>query len=119
MPFKNEIKNLATNFPGLLDPYRLDLFNNELIELKKQGFNKLVEHILSNKYQYTLTPSLFELYICRWLISLDICKDLLYEPDDQQYPPDFRFSIGDHLFQIEAKVITQLVNEEVKKKLNQ
>ena len=117
MPFKNEIKKLATNFPGLLDPYRLVLFNNQLIELKKQGFNKLVENILSNEDQYTLTPFLFELYICRWLILLDICKDLLYEPDDQQYPPEFRFSIGDQLFQIEAKVITQLVNEEVKKKL--
>lgn len=117
MPFKNEIKKLASNFPGLLDPYRLDFFNNQLIELRKQGFNKLVKNILSNKNQYTLTPFIFEFYICRWLISQYICKDLVYEPDDQQYPPEFRFSIGDHLFQIEAKVITQLVNEEVKKKL--
>jgi hypothetical protein len=41
----------------------------------------------------------------------------VYEPADIAKPPEFAFNIDDKSFQIEAKVITQMNNETVKKKL--
>ncbi len=117
MPYKKRIKNVAANFPGLMDSDRLDLLNSQLIDLQKQGYNKLVENFLSNKNQYTIRPFLFEIYLCRWLLSQNKIRDVIYEPDDMDRPPEFVFKIDDKIFQIEAKVITQLINETIKKKL--
>lgn len=117
MPFKDRIKRVAANFPGLLEPSRLNLLNSQLIELYRKGFTKLVNNFLSNKNQYTIVPFLFEVYICRWLLSQNMCKDIKYEPDDMEKPPEFVFHINNTFFQIEAKVITQLINESVKKKI--
>ncbi len=117
MPHKERIKNVAANFPGLLDPNRLDLLNSQLIDLQKKGHVKLVENFLSNKNQYTVRPFLFEVYLCRWLLSQNKIKGVIYEPDDIDRPPEFVFNIDDKSFQIEAKTITQLINETVKKKL--
>jgi len=117
MPYKERIKGVAANFPGLLDSNRLDLLNSQLIDLQKKGYIKLVENFLSNKNQYTIRPFLFEIYLCRWLLSQNKIRGLVYEPDDMASPPEFVFNIDDKSFQIEAKVITQLINETVKKKL--
>jgi len=117
MPYKEKIKKVAANFPGLLDSNRLDLLNLQLIDLQKKGYSKLVNNFLSNKNHYTIRPFLFEIYICRWLLSQNKCRDILYEPDDMVKPPEFIFNINNKSFQIEAKVITQLINETVKKKL--
>lgn len=117
MPYKVKIKKLAANFPGLLDSNRLDLLNLQLIDLRKKGYSELVNNLLSNKNQYTVRPFLFEIYICRWLLSQDKCRNIVYEPDHIAKPPEFAFNINDKSFQIEAKVVTQLINETVKKKL--
>jgi len=117
MTYKERIKKIAANFPGLLDSSRLDLLNTQLIDLQKKGFVKLVDNFLSNKNQYTIRPFLFEVYICRWLLSQNECRDIVYEPDSIEKPPEFAFNINDKSFQIEAKVVTQLINETVKKKL--
>ncbi len=117
MPYKEKIKKVAANFPGLLDSNRIDLLNLQLIDLQKKGFSKLADNFLSNKNQYTIRPFLFEIYICRWLLSQNKCRNIVYEPDDIAKPPEFVFNINDKSFQIEAKVITQLINETVKKKL--
>ena len=117
MTYKERIKNVAANFPGLLDSDRLDLLNLQLIDLQKKGYLKLVENFLSNKSQYTIRPFLFEIYLCRWLLSQNKIRDVVYEPDGMTRPPEFVFNIDDKSFQIEAKVITQLINETVKKKL--
>ena len=117
MPYKGRIKNVAANFPGLLDSNRLGLLNSQLIDLQKKGYAKLVENFLSNKNQYTIRPFLFEIYLCRWLLSQNEIRGVVYEPDDMARPPEFVFNIDDKSFQIEAKVITQLINETVKKKL--
>ena len=105
MPYKKRIKNVAANFPGLLDSNRLDLLNSQLIDLQKKGYVKLVENFLSNKNQYTIRPFLFEIYLCRWLLSQNKIRGVVYEPDDMGKPPEFVFNIGDKSFQIEAKVI--------------
>lgn len=117
MSFKDRIKRVAANFPGLLESNRINLLNSQLIELHEKGFSKLVDNFLSNKNQYTILPFLFEIYICRWFLSLNMCRDLAYEPDALEKPPEFVFHINDKSFQIEAKVITQLINESVKKRL--
>jgi len=117
MAYKERIKNVAANFPGLLDSDRLDLLNLQLIDLQKKGYSKLVENFLSNKNQYTIRPFLFEIYLCRWLLSQNKIRDVVYEPDDMTNPPEFVFNIDGMSFQIEAKVITQLINETVRKKL--
>ncbi|MEE9604497.1 MAG: hypothetical protein V3V70_02905 [Candidatus Scalindua sp.] len=117
MPYRNKIKLIAANFPGLVNTDRLNILNKQLLELKEKGFNKLVENFLSNKYQYTLTPFLFELYLCRWILTIDNCKDVCYEPSDLKNPPDFRFKIDNYLFYVEAKAITQIFNELSKKKV--
>ena len=117
MFFKDKIKKIAANFPGLLEPSRLNLLNSQLIELHEKGFSKLVDKFLSNKNQYTIVPFLFEVYLCRWLLSQNRCRNMEYEPDDVKKPPEFVFHINDKFFQIEAKVITQLINESVKKKI--
>lgn len=117
MPYKEKIKKIAANFPGLLDSNRLDLLNLQLIDLRKKGYSKLVDNLLSNKNHYTIRPFLFEIYICRWLLSQNKCRNIVYEPDHIAKPPEFVFNINDKSFQIEAKVITQLINETVKKKL--
>jgi hypothetical protein len=117
MPYKERIKKTAANFPGILESRRLNLLNSHLCDLKKQGFIKLVENFLSDKNQYTIRPFLFEMYICRWLLSQESFQDIVYEPDDMEKPPEFVFHINDQIFQIEAKVISQLINETVKKKL--
>ncbi|MBW1693451.1 MAG: hypothetical protein JRJ41_04685 [Deltaproteobacteria bacterium] len=51
------------------------------------------------------------------MLSQNKCRDIVYEPDDIEKPPEFVFNVNDKSFQIEAKVITQLFNETVKKKL--
>ncbi|MEW6672505.1 MAG: hypothetical protein AB1427_12435 [Thermodesulfobacteriota bacterium] len=117
MPYKERIKKVAANFPGILDSDRLELLNTQLIDLQKKGFIKLVENFLSDKNQYTIRPFLFEIYLCRWFLSQNEIKGVVYEPDDMAKPPEFVFNIDDKSFQIEAKVITQLINETVKKKL--
>lgn len=117
MPFKEKIRKVAANFPGILDSGRLELLNTQLIDLQKKGFIKLVENFLSSKNQYTIRPFLLELYICRWLLSQNKIKGVLYEPDCMAKPPEFVFNINDKSFQIEAKVITQFINETVKKKI--
>ncbi|MDY6791737.1 MAG: hypothetical protein SWH54_10780 [Thermodesulfobacteriota bacterium] len=117
MPFQERIKKVAANFPGILDSDRLELLNAQLIGLQKKGFSKLVDNFLSNKNQYTIRPFLFEIYLCRWFLSQNKIKGIVYEPDDFERPPEFVFNIDDKPFQIEAKVITQFVNETVKKKL--
>ena len=117
MPYKERIKKVAANFPGILDPDRLELLNTQLIKLQKKGFIKLIDNFLSHKNEYTIRPFLFEIYLCRWLLSQNEIKGVVYEPDDMAKPPEFVFNIGDKSFQIEAKVITQLTNETVKKKL--
>jgi hypothetical protein len=117
MPYKEEIKKVAANFPGILDPDRLDLLNTQLIGLQERGFTKLIGNFLSNKNQYTIRPFLFEIYLCRWFLSQSKIKNVVYEPDNMARPPEFVFNINDKLFQIEAKVITQLINETVKHKL--
>jgi len=117
MSFKERIKKVAANFPGLLDSSRLDLLNTQLIGLQEKGFIKIVDNFLSNKNQYTIRSFLFEIYLCRWLLSQNKIKDVVYEPDDMARPPEFVFNIDDKSFQIEAKVVTQLINETVKKKL--
>jgi len=117
MPYKEKIIKTAANFPGLLNSDRLNLLNSQLIELQKKGFTKLIGNFLSNKTQYSIRPFLFEIYICRWLLSLNQCKDIVYEPDSIDKPPEFIFNIDDKSFQIEAKTITQVINETVKKKL--
>ncbi len=117
MTYKKRIKNVAANFPGLLETNRLDLLNAQLIDLQSQGYDNLVENFLSNKNQYTIRPFLFEIYLCRWLLSKNEIKNVVYEPNDIEKPPDFVFNIDEKSFQIEAKVINQLVNEIVKKKL--
>jgi hypothetical protein len=117
MPYKERIKKVAANFPGILDSDRLELLNVQLIDLQKKGFIKLVDNFLSNKNQYTIRPFLFEIYLCRWFLSQNEIKGVVYEPDDLARPPEFVFNIDDKSFQIEAKVIIQLINETVKKKL--
>lgn len=117
MPYKEKIKKVAANFPGILDSDRLELLNTQLIDLQKKGFIKLVDNFLSHKNQYTIRPFLFEIYLCRWFLSQNEIKEVVYEPDDMAKPPEFVFNIDDKSFQIEAKVITQLINENVKKKL--
>jgi hypothetical protein len=117
MPFKEKIKNVASNFPGILELNRLELLNTQLIDLKEKGFSKLIDNFLLNKNQYTIRPFLFEIYLCKWLLSQHEISGIVYEPDDMARPPEFVFNIGDKSFQIEAKVITQLINETVKKKL--
>lgn len=117
MPYKEKIKRTAANFPGILDASRLELLNSQLIDLQKRGFSKLVDNFLSNRTQYTIRPFLFEIYICRWLLSQNKCKDIVYEPVDIEKPPEFAFNIDGKSFQIEAKVITQLINETTKKKI--
>lgn len=117
MPYKEKIKKIAKNFPGLIEPTRLELLNIQLIELKKKGYSKIIDNFLSNKNLYTIRPFLFEIYICRWLLAQDQCCDIEYEPVDIAKPPEFTFKIKNKLFQIEAKAITQLNNETVKKKL--
>jgi len=117
MPYKERIKKVAANFPGILDSDRLELLNTQLTDLQKKGFTKLVDNFLSNKNQYTIRPFLFEIYLCRWFLSQNQIKGVVYEPDDLAKPPEFVFNIDDKSFQIEAKVITQLINETVKKKL--
>lgn len=117
MPYKERIKKVAANFPGIMDSDRLELLNTQLIDLQKRGFTKIVDNFLSNTNQYTIRPFLFELYLCRWLLSQNEIRGIVYEPDDMARPPEFVFNIDDKHFQIEAKVITQLINETVKKKL--
>ena len=117
MPYKKRIKKVAANFPGILDSDRLELLNTQLIGLQEKDFTKLVDNFLSNKNQYTIRPFLFEIYLCRWFLSQNEIKGVAYEPDDLEKPPEFVFHINDKSFQIEAKVITQLINESVKKKL--
>jgi hypothetical protein len=117
MPYKERIKKIAANFPGIMDPDRLELLNTQLIGLQKMGFDKIVDNFLSNKNQYTIRPFLFEIYLCRWFLSQNEIKGVVYEPDDMAKPPEFVFNIYDKSFQIEAKVVTQLINETVKKKL--
>jgi hypothetical protein len=117
MTYKKRIKNVAANFPGLLETNRIDLLNSQLINLQTQGYDNLVENFLSNKNQYTIRPFLFEIYLCRWLLSQNEIRNVVYEPDDIEKPPEFIFDIDEKSFQIEAKVITQLINENVKKKL--
>lgn len=117
MPYKERIKKVAANFPGIMDSDRLELLNTQLIRLQKRGFTKIVDNFLSNKNQYTIRPFLFEIYLCRWFLSQYKIKGVVYEPDDMARPSEFVFNIDDKSFQIEAKVITQLINETVKKKL--
>jgi hypothetical protein len=117
MPYKEKIKTVAANFPGLLDSNRLNLLNLQLIDLQKKGFSKLVDNFLSNKNQFTIRRFLYEIYVCRWLLSQNKFRDIVYEPEYIAKPPEFVFNINDKSFQIEAKVITQLINETVKKKL--
>jgi hypothetical protein len=117
VPYKERIKKVAANFPGIMDSDRLELLNTQLIRLQKRGFTKIVDNFLSNKNQYTISPFLFEIYLCRWFLSQYKIKGIVYEPDDMARPPEFVFNIDDKSFQIEAKVITQLINETVKKKL--
>ena len=117
MPYRNKIKLIAANFPGLVNTDRLNILNKQLLDLKEKGFNKLVENFLTNKYQYTLIPFLFELYLCRWILTIDDCKDVCYEPNDLKNPPEFRFKIDNYLFHVEAKAITQIFNEVSKKKV--
>ena len=54
MPYKERIKKVAANFPGILDSDRLELLNTQLIGLQKKGFTKLVDNFLSNRNQYTI-----------------------------------------------------------------
>lgn len=117
MPYTKKIKEVASNFPGILDSERLELLNTQLIDLQKKGFTKLVDNFLSNKNQYTIRPFLFEIYLCRWFLSQNEIEGVVYEPDGMAKPPEFVFNIDYKSFQIEAKVITQLINENVKKKL--
>ena len=63
MTHKEKIKNVAANFPGLLESDRLDLLNSQLNALQRKGYCKLVENFLSNKNQYTIRPFLFEIYL--------------------------------------------------------
>ncbi|MHA2218631.1 MAG: hypothetical protein ACXACY_22130 [Candidatus Hodarchaeales archaeon] len=100
-----------------MESRRLNLLDSHLGDLEKHGFIKLVGNFLSDKNQYTIRPFLFEIYICRWLLSQESFQDIVYEPDDMEKPPEFVFRINDQIFQIEAKVISQLINETVKKKL--
>ena len=41
MPYKERIKKVAANFPGILDSDRLELLNTQLIDLQKKGFTVL------------------------------------------------------------------------------
>lgn len=117
MSFKNQIKNVAADFPGLIKPDRLELLNSQLLYLKAKGFENLVNNFLSERNNYTLIPFLFELYISRWILTIKNVKDVCYEPPNLSRPPDFTFKIGGISFQIEAKAIIQIINELVKKKI--
>ena len=117
MPYKEKINTLAANFPGLLESERLDLLNSQLFSLEKRGYTNLVNNFLSNKNLYTIRPFLFKIFICRWLLSQKNTRDIVYEPEDLETPPEFVFNIDEKTFQIEAKVITQLNNETIKKKI--
>jgi hypothetical protein len=115
MPFKEKIKQIAADFPGILE--RTDLLNAQLNDLANKGFKKIVENFLSNQNAYTLRPFLFEAFICRWLLSIDGTTDIEYEPDDIASPPDFRFRIDGKLFHAQVKTLLQIQNEITKKKI--
>ena len=115
MPYKERIKEIAIGFPGVLE--RVDLLNSHLSALALLGLERLIENFLSNKNIYTLTPFLFEIFVGRFILSFSNVENVEYEPDDQRYPPDFRFRIADKLFHTQVKTILQIHNEQTKKKI--
>ena len=117
MPFKEKILVVAKEFPGITEPERLNILNSQLLDLKDKGFNNLINNFLSAVNPYTLIPFIFEIYICRWLHSIRDGKNIFYEPIGYSKPPDFFLQISDIKFQIEAKAITQITNETIKKKI--
>ncbi|MCX5818638.1 MAG: hypothetical protein NT047_01780 [Deltaproteobacteria bacterium] len=115
MPYNARIKQIAADFPGILE--RADLLNLQLIDLANKGFRKLVENFLSNRNGYTLRPFLFEIFICRWFLSINGATDIEYEPPDILPSPDFRFHLDGKLFHAEVKTLMQVLNETTKKKI--
>jgi hypothetical protein len=115
MPYRDRIKQISAGFPGILE--RVDFLNSQLKDLADKGFEKLVENFLSNRNVYTLRPFLFEIFICRWILSFGCATDIEYEPNDITAQPDFRFKIDGKLFHIEVKTLMQVQNEIVKKKI--
>lgn len=115
MPYIRRIEEMSKDFPGVFE--RASLLNAQLLCLSETGFDKLVRNFLSNKSDYTLRPFLFEVFLSRWLRSHSDVTDLQYEPDGFRSPPDFSFRIDDSLFYVQAKVLVQISNEQVKKKI--
>jgi hypothetical protein len=115
MTFIKQIKDMSKDFPGVFE--RSSVLNSQLSELSEIGLDKLVHNFLSNKGEYTLRPFLFEVFLARWLRSYGGVTDLHYEPDGFRSPPDFSFRIDDSLFYVQAKVLVQIGNEEIKKKI--
>jgi hypothetical protein len=115
MTYIKRIEEMSKDFPGVLE--RASVLNAQLSELSETGLDKLVRNFLSNKGEYTLRPFLFEVFLARWLRSHDGVTDLQYEPDGFRSPPDFSFRKDDSLFYVQAKVLVQIGNEEIKKKI--
>src|SRR4030042_4632520 len=112
MSYIKRIEEMSKDFPGVFE--RASLLNAQLLCLSETGFNKLVRNFLSNKSDYTLRPFLFEVFLSRWLRSNSDVTDLQYEPDGFRSPPDFSFRIDDSLFYVQAKVLVQISNEQIK-----
>ncbi len=117
MPYKEKIRRVAKDFPGLVESERLEILNRQLVELKEMGFNNLISNFLFNHNLYTLAPFLFEIYICRWIYTFKDVTGVFYEPPINSKPLDFIFRINDATFHIEVKTITQIINETIKKKI--
>lgn len=115
MPYVKRIEEMSKDFLGVFE--RASVLNAQLLELSDSGLDKLVRNFLSNEGEYTLRPFLFEVFLARWLRSLSSVTDLQYEPDSFRSPPDFSFRIDNVLFYLQAKVLVQISNEQVKKKI--
>lgn len=115
MSYIKRIEEMSKDFPGVCE--RASVLNDQLSELSECGLDKLVRNFLSNKNEYTLRPFLFEVFLARWFRSQGSITDLQYEPDGFRSPPDFSFKINNCIFYLQAKVLVQISNEQVKKKI--
>lgn len=105
------IENLS-KFPGIINhPDRVKEINNILIILEEKGFKKLVANFCNQEDSDRAYDILFEMWICRVLLTNQNIKNLQYEPSDSIHPPDFRFEINQTYFDIQVKRLHNVYNE--------
>jgi hypothetical protein len=113
--FEQEIKNNLSDYKGIIsDQSIIDEVNDVLVYLENHGFHKLINNFLSHKKTLQAYTFLYECYICYHLSKNTEINNLVYEPNDSVYPPDFRFNIETITYDLQVKMLTNIDKNQIR-----